>query len=125
MRIRRSNWSDIDHAGRVSPTGEIVVVHGIDAAVNSLMVILKTTRGERLMLPDFGMPAGIMLFDNMRQDDWGDIEQRMRDEIRRWDPRLELVSATARIGHGEHKLFIDIRFRVAGSGEEETREVAI
>jgi hypothetical protein len=58
----------------------------------SIIMIILTDRGERVMLPNFGSGLHLLVFDPM--DD--DLEQQVRAElegaIKEWDDRIEITN---------------------------------
>lgn len=66
------------------------MVTGNDDIKNALGVILSTRRGERLMLPDFGMPPAVFMPGN--QSALSELAMRIEAAIIRYEPRVKVIS---------------------------------
>jgi phage baseplate assembly protein W len=78
----------------------------------SILVILRTGQGERLMRPDFGGGMHKLAFEPMSSATVAVVQHRVQDTLARFEPRIEVlgVAATALADAGQ--LSIDIRYRV-------------
>jgi len=74
---------------------------------SSLIMILGTIPGERVMLPEFGSNLPLLLFEP------NDVilVQQVRDEtaraVERWDPNIQIVGVAPEIEGDSMKVFID------------------
>jgi phage baseplate assembly protein W len=82
---------------RVDHTGAIATVSGPEDIDRSIVMVVSTARGERLMRPQFGCAIWEQLFEPINANSLGLMAQAVRDAISQWEPRVELedVQATA------------------------------
>lgn len=78
----------------------------------SIIVILRTGQGERLMRPDFGAGRHELAFEPMSSATVAVVQHRVQDTLTRFEPRIEVlgVAVTALADAGQ--LSVDIRYRV-------------
>jgi phage baseplate assembly protein W len=76
----------------------------------SIRQILLTTRGERVMNPDFGTNIMALVFEHDRQF----IESELRDEvtraIKRWEPRAVLNPSSVAVEFGTDDVILTVTF---------------
>lgn len=66
-----------------------------DVLRTSIMTILLTMFGERVMLCDFGSNLMELVFEQSDEVLQRDLTSIVKEVVPRWDPRLEVLSATA------------------------------
>ncbi|MEO8938421.1 MAG: GPW/gp25 family protein [Burkholderiaceae bacterium] len=82
----------------------------------SIRVILGTGRGERVMRPDFGCGLQDLVFATASDATLGTAESEVREALRRWEPRIELLSVTASLmGARQNGLLISVDYRIQSS----------
>lgn len=86
----KSIYSDINEKYIKDGQGDIKLSLNGQAVKTSLTNILLTRRGSRAMRPDFGASLESILFENFNQDIANRIAQMVRNEVTRWDPRIQL-----------------------------------
>ena len=78
----------------------------------SILLILRTGQGERLMRPDFGGGMHKLAFEPLSSATAAVLQHRVQDTLTRFEPRIEVlgvsVTALPEVGH----LSVDIRYRV-------------
>ncbi|OLB75224.1 MAG: hypothetical protein AUI14_21510 [Actinobacteria bacterium 13_2_20CM_2_71_6] len=76
--------------------GGLGYVSGDDNVTQSLVLLLKTVAGERLMRPEFGTRVPELVFEAGSGQNLFRLEQELLETIRRWEPRVDVdaVSAT-------------------------------
>jgi hypothetical protein len=79
-------------------SGALSYVEGEEDIEQALRIILMTRVGERLMRFDFGSAVRSYLFAPGSPRYLGLIEEAVRVAVRDWEPRVELLSATAAPG---------------------------
>lgn len=104
-----------DFPPSLSVSGGVALVTGLDEIEGALRSILSTAPGERLMRPDFGCAAWDYVFDPMNANTVSLVEQAVREAVKRWEPRVELldVHATA-VGSG---FVVDLAYRVKATND--------
>jgi hypothetical protein len=79
----------------------------------SIEIILSTSKGERVMRPDFGCDLNKLLFAPNNGATRALAEFEVTEALRAWEPRIEVLDVSGRAGgdNGE-VLLIDIDYRV-------------
>lgn len=79
----------------------------------AIWIILSTSKGERIMRPDFGCGIHDFVFASINTSTMTLIESSVRDALTLWEPRIELMNvkvSTEKIDEG--KLLINIDYKV-------------
>ena len=74
--------------------GSLALVGGEDVIRRSLVVILSTAPGERLMRPDFGCGIHELVFQPNTAALRGAVRERVTEAVRKWEPRVDLLEVT-------------------------------
>lgn len=84
----------------------------------AIWIILATAKGERVMRPDFGCGIHELVFAVNDSATRGLAEYEVREALRLWEPRIEVlqVKATAGGSQGE-QLLIGIDYRVRATDD--------
>ena len=103
----------------VSPTGQIMMSEHEEDIKEAIWIILSTSKGERVMRPDFGCGIYDFVFDVINTATMGLIEASVREALTLWEPRIELVNVNVSVGKAdEGKLLISIDYRVRSTNNE-------
>ncbi len=87
---------DEDHAGlSASPAGRIEMVRGADAIRQSLMLLLSTRPGERIMRPDYGCDLARLVFSPNDDTTAGLAIHYVRRAVERFEPRVVILAIDA------------------------------
>ncbi|MFO0578801.1 MAG: GPW/gp25 family protein [Polyangia bacterium] len=87
-----------------------------DLVRESILIILGTAPGERVMRPYFGCDIHELLFAPNNPNTAGLAAHYVVEALEKWEPRIEDVSADANPDPAEpHKLIIDIKYKVRGT----------
>ena len=79
---------------RVSASGGIAWSNGADGIDGSLLSVLSTAPGERVMRPHFGCAIWDLLFAPVNSNTIGLMEDAVREAIGRWEPRIDIEDIT-------------------------------
>jgi uncharacterized protein len=84
-----------------------------DHVRQSILLILQTAKGERVMRPDFGARLSDLAFEPLSQATITLTEHYVREALIRFEPRIEVlkVEITVRAPQQDH-LFIHLHYRV-------------
>jgi phage baseplate assembly protein W len=98
---------------QVTPTGGIAVASQEQRVEESILLILSTARGERLMLPDFGCGIHDLVFS---PNDTGTVS-RIVDQVRRalvaFEPRIDVLDVSTEQSTAEpNVLLIRVDYRI-------------
>ena len=103
----------------VSSAGEIKISEHEEDIKEAIWVILSTSKGERVMRPDFGCGIYDFVFDVINTATMGLIEASVREALTLWEPRIELVTVNISVDKAEEgKLLISIDYRIRSTNNE-------
>jgi len=97
----------------VDAQGRIAMRSLEDQVRQSILLILRTGRGERVMRPDFGAGLEQMVFAPLTATTAALAEHQAREALVRFEPRIEVLSLIARIDPTQvGVLLLDLTYRV-------------
>jgi phage baseplate assembly protein W len=103
---------------RVDSTGSIAMVTGPEDIDRSIVMVLSTAKGERLMRPQFGCTIWDQLFDPINANTLGQMSQGVREALSQWEPRIELELVEAHPDpDADGKVRIEITYRVKATND--------
>jgi phage baseplate assembly protein W len=98
---------------RIGPSGGIALASRDEEIAESMRLILGTSPGERPMRPDFGCPIHDHIFAPADATTTGLIAFEVRNSLRRWEPRIEVLDVTVAPADDQPSLlYIDITYAV-------------
>lgn len=110
----------------VSSSGGIQMVSGETAIRQSLLMLLSTSPGERVMKPDYGCDLRHLAFSENDETTAGLAIHYIRQAVERWEPRIRILRLDARANlHYEHVLDISIEYRTVPTGRTKTVELSV
>jgi len=105
--------ADVAAGLTLTPSQRLATVSGGEAVRQSIMLLLTTSPGERVMRPDYGCPLHRLLFAPNDATTAGLAEYYVREALAMWEPRIEVISATVTPDSLEQeRLLIDIRYEI-------------
>jgi len=109
-----------------SAAGGLQLVQGDAAIRQSIMLLLTTIPGERVMRPDYGCPLHRLIFWPNDATTAGLAIHYVRQAIRRFEPRVQIT----RLDAGAHRddptlLLITLEYRVRETGTADTIEASL
>ncbi|MFO1429727.1 MAG: GPW/gp25 family protein [Candidatus Competibacteraceae bacterium] len=78
----------------------------------SIWIILSTTKGERVMRPDFGCDIHELVFDTVTASTSGQVVTAIRDALLRFEPRINVLDVQVGSGGDGEVLLISIDYEV-------------
>lgn len=99
---------------QVTPTGGIATSSEEQKIEESILLILSTAPGERLMLPDFGCGIHDMVFSPNDAGTVTRIVDLVRRALTKYEPRIDVISVTAETSSEQPNLLlirVDYRIR--------------
>jgi phage baseplate assembly protein W len=104
---------------QVDRRGGIALAHDEQDIEQAIELILGTAPGERPMRPEFGCGVHDFVFDTIDAGTIGNMEQAIREALRRWEPRIEVTSVEFDLSQsGSGLLTIDIGYQVRATNTE-------
>jgi uncharacterized protein len=77
----------------------------------SMLIILGTAKGERLMRPDFGCGIHHLVFENLSAATIGRVDREVHEALLRLEPRIDVTGVEVTAG-ANNVLLIDIDYEV-------------
>lgn len=103
----------------VSSAGRIRMSEYEEDIKEAIRIILSTSKGERVMRPDFGCGIYEFVFASLNTATLGMIETSVREALTLWEPRIDLVNVSVSEAEAEEgKLLISIDYRVRTTNNE-------
>ncbi len=91
----------------------IAMSHHEDKIKESIMIILETAKGERVMRPDFGCDIYEFAFSIVNTSTLTRIENAVKESLILWEPRIEVLAVNASSEKlSEGVIEIDIQYKV-------------
>ncbi|MBM3941658.1 MAG: GPW/gp25 family protein [SAR202 cluster bacterium] len=85
----------------------------------AIIIILSTSKGERVMRPEFGASIADMVYQPNNATTAGLLAYHVREALARWEPRIEVMEVDARPHPQEPgQMLIDISYRVKATNDE-------
>jgi phage baseplate assembly protein W len=93
--------------------GRIVSSEGEDSIKESIMIILGTAKGERVMRPEFGCGINQMVFAPNNTQTATLTAFHVNEALMKWEPRIEVLNVDANPDEDEkNKLIINIEYMI-------------
>ncbi len=84
-----------------------------DHVRQSILLILQTAKGERVMRPDFGARLRDFTFEPLNQATISLAQHYVRDALTRFEPRIEILNVEVRFSQRQQdRLLIHLQYRV-------------
>lgn len=100
----------------LTSSGTLAMVEDDQAVRQALLLLLSTTPGERVMRPGYGSRLHRLIFAPNDATTAGLAIHYVREAIRRWEPRIEVIDVDAGADPDDAwKLLIRLDYRVRAS----------
>jgi phage baseplate assembly protein W len=97
----------------VDSDGRIAMRSLEDQVRQSILLILRTARGERVMRPDFGAGLEQLVFTPLTPSTVALAEHQAKEALVRFEPRIEVLSLVGRLDPSqEGLLLLELEYRV-------------
>lgn len=104
---------------RLSSRGEIEESEYEEDIEEAIKIIIGTSMGERVMMPDFGCGIYDYVFESPDIVTKSLVEESVRNSLMSWEPRIELNSVSVSTDESAgNKLLIDISYTVRSTNTE-------
>jgi len=82
----------------------------------SILIIIGTMKGERVMRPDFGCDLHRMVFDLNNEVTHIQAANYVRTALEKWEPRITILDVKAYADEEEqNKLYVDVDYEIISS----------
>jgi phage baseplate assembly protein W len=92
--------------------GELRIAEYEESVRQSIWLILGTSKGERVMRPDFGCGIYDLVFETNSASSAGRIEEEVRHALLFFEPRIDVLEVHVENGSGAEVLMISIDYQV-------------
>src|SRR4030043_2344701 len=103
---------------KVDNRGGIALCQYEEKIRESIMIILSTAKGERVMRPDFGCDIHDFTFSIINTSTLTMIKSAVRETLLLWEPRIEVLdveTTTERINDGILLISVDYKIRTTNT----------
>lgn len=103
----------------INPRGRMGMVSGVRAVEQSILMILMTPKGQRVMRPDYGCRIHELVFAPNDESTLGLASYYVHEALTNWEPRIELEDVDANVDpHYPERLIISVRYRLLADGSD-------
>jgi len=98
---------------KLNENGQIKMARYEDCVRQSILMILGTAKGERIMRPDFGCGMHDLVFANNSPGTIGQVISEVRQALIQWEARIDLLEVDAYPDETQpNRLLIQINYQV-------------
>jgi phage baseplate assembly protein W len=94
------------------PTAPIAMARGEESVRQAIEIILFTSKGERVMRPDFGCGLGRLAFAPNNGTTRALAAFEVSEALKAWEPRIEVLEVQVTPGDEPSEMLIDVAYRV-------------
>lgn len=109
-------WSDLDHRFVKDSQGNLKLVENVASVMSSIDNILRTRKGERCYLPEFGSNLAGSVFESFDDTILKYLSRDIRITIERWDDRVIVEDVQLYSDPDQGVLSITVLFSIKGHG---------
>jgi len=103
---------------RINAKGRLDWSTGPDRLQAAIWIILSTSLGERLMLPDFGAGIKDYVFESNSALIRAQLESAITKALTQWEPRIQLTSVLATQSPDQESLvLVNISYQIRDTNE--------
>lgn len=95
-----------------APTGDVAMAAYDDDVRQAVLIVLKTTPGERVMRPRFGAGLADLVFEPITTSLLALIKHRVETALIQWEPRIDIDAVTVTPSRALGRIDVDIRYQV-------------
>ncbi len=107
-------------------SGGVSLVADDEAVRQSLIMLLSTVPGERVMRPDYGCPLHRLVFEPLDETTAGLAMHWVEQAVRRFEPRVEILTVDAQpSADTENSLTVRLDYRVLTTRRSDVLELDV
>ena len=104
---------------KLNSRGGIALVSDEEKIAQSIVIILNTPIGQRVMRPTFGSRLHELIFAPANPETYGLAEMYVQDALNFWEPRIQLLDVVAGSDDAQPgTLLIHIRYLIKATHDE-------
>lgn len=107
-------WSEIDQRFDIDGSGNIRMAYNVDAVKSSIINILGTRQGSRVMRISFAETYMDFLFEPIDSHLASYLSDRVKETIEFWDDRVTVTSANFKSDPDNNKISLDVYYLIRG-----------
>jgi len=107
-------WSDLDRQFNLDGKGDIKVARNTEAVRQSILNIMETLLGQRVMLVSFASTAGINLFEPLDELLRYQFAVEIKDTVEKWDDRVSVQEVIFNPDPEHGFADVTVRFAIVG-----------
>jgi len=107
-------WSEIDSRFVPDAQGRLKRVINVEAVKAGIDNILRTRKGERVMLPNFGSILPDIVFEPLTSTSVKLLRRIIKEDVERWDDRVIVETTDFYLDADNSSLSISLYFRIRG-----------
>ena len=116
LRKKRVIYTDFHKDLTINPLSlDLALKSNEESIKESLKNLILTDRGERLFQPNLGCDVRASLFENATPVTLKILEERVKDVINNFEPRVSLIDVDVTSLYGDNKVKVIIYFYVKSS----------
>ena len=117
-RVSRG-FKDISMTFQANPlNSDLIAIKNENAIARSVKNIVFTLPGEKFFQPNFGSQISQVLFENIDDITASVIVDEIKESIRNFEPRVELLDVQAFPNFDNNQFDVTIIYEIVGSGIE-------
>ena len=117
-RVSRG-FKDISMTFQANPlNNDLIAIKNENAIARSVKNIVFTLPGEKFFNPDFGSRISKVLFENIDDITASVIVDEIKESIRNYEPRVELLDVQAFPNFDNNQFDVNITYEIIGSDIE-------
>lgn len=97
---------------RLDSKGQTTMVELEEDIRQSVLLILHTNPGERVMRPDFGAGLNALVFEPLNTTTISLARHRVEQALIVWEPRIDSITVQVRAEPPLGRMMIEVRYRV-------------
>ena len=116
--------TDVDLIGQgwkfpimVNAKGQLDYSFGPERIQDAIWIVLSTSIGERLMLPDFGAGIHDYVFQSNSDVVRTQLRSAISEALLNWEPRIDLLDVIVQEGTQASQVLISIDYRIRSTNE--------
>jgi phage baseplate assembly protein W len=126
LRNRTTLYSDFHKDLTINPiSSDLAIKRNEESIKESLKNLILTDRGERLMQPNLGSDVRASLFENATPVALKILEERIRDVINNYEPRVSIIDVDVTSLYDDNKVQVTIYFYVKNNEQPLSVDVFI
>lgn len=100
-----------------TPEGGLSMSAYEESVRESILIILKTAKGERVMRPDFGCGIYDLVFELNNATTAGKVSQAVQEALILFEPRIDVLDVRVTSGGEREVLLISLDYRVRATND--------